>query len=36
MMDLIIAIGFGWGVYCTLLMGWVLTEVADGFHQDDK
>ena len=33
-MDLIIAIGFGWGVYCTLLMGWVLTEVADGFHQD--
>lgn len=35
-MDLIISIGFGWAVYCTLMMVWVLTEVADGFHEDDE
>jgi hypothetical protein len=34
MMDLIISIGFGWAVYCTLMMVWVLTEIIDGQRED--
>lgn len=33
-MDFIIAIGLGWGVYCALMMAYILTEVFLGQQQD--